>query len=343
MERLQGLVERYGGSTTEIIELEKREAEAKEGKATALGRNLEEQLRRNEELQKGSFSSSIIFDFWEFITNCFGNWTPHSEIDTLRNENALMEKEIEALELQNDRLTYDHGNGHYDPKTTKVLELRSNPDLVEHAVRTSTLERLKEENKVLLERVADLEKLKGSMGENVGKSGAAMVPRESFMNVQAELDASQAVVRQKETMEDRLKQVCPFPIFLPWLDFVSFLIYFSALPRQAFSAKADEFRKAVLALLGYRLDFLSSGRVKVSSIYAPNKDHSLLFSSASGGVGTMELVGAGSDGTLSDEVRRQVRFWVGERQSIPGFLASLTLTMFEDTTKGGSAGFVSSA
>lgn len=55
----------------------------------------------------------------------------------------------------------------------------------------------------------------------------------------------------------------------------------------------------------------------------------------------MELVGAGSEnGVLQDEVRRQVRFWVGERGCIPGFLASLTLTLFESSTIGNSAGYV---
>lgn len=56
----------------------------------------------------------------------------------------------------------------------------------------------------------------------------------------------------------------------------------------------------------------------------------------------MELVGSGSgDGPMNDEVRRQVRFWVAERGCIPGFLASLTLTLWEETTKGGAVGFVS--
>ena len=117
-----------------------------------------------------------------------------------------MEKEIEALELQNDRLTYEHGNGAYDPRTTRVLELRENPDLVEHAIRTSALERLRDENQALLHKIGELE-LRKAGGPSNGEGIEAMVPRQSFVNLQADLEASLAVVKQKETMELRLKQV----------------------------------------------------------------------------------------------------------------------------------------
>lgn len=95
--------------------------------------------------------------------------------------------------------------------------------------------------------------------------------------------------------------------------------------QQAFSDRADEFRKAVLSLLGYRLDFLSNGRVKVSSLYAPNKDYSLLFSSSAGGVGTMELLADDPDA----EIQQMISYWVHEQGCIPAFLASLTLTLYD--------------
>lgn len=134
----------------------------------------------------------------------------------MKNEYALAEKEIEALELENDRLTYEHGNGSYDTRTTKVLELRMNPDTNEHAIRSSTLERLREENETLLERVEELEQRKGAAV--VGVKVESMVPRQSLINVHAELEAALAVVKQKETMELRLTQVRSFPPPLNWRD-----------------------------------------------------------------------------------------------------------------------------
>ncbi|KAI5475139.1 hypothetical protein MNV49_001883 [Pseudohyphozyma bogoriensis] len=269
----RGLVERYGGSTTEILAKENEAGEDDTG--VIVGKSLEEQLRRNETLSE--------------------------ELNQLRNTNSLLQKEIDSLELQVGRLTYEHGNGAYDPRTTKVLQLAQNPDSIEHAIRSSTLERLRDENQALLRTLAELEQRKEG---SAGATGAvAMVPRASLVNMQAELDAANAVVQQKETMELRLKK--------------------------AFSDKADEFRKAVQSLLGYRLDFLSSGRVKVTSVYAESKDHSLLFASASGGVGTMEFSGAGGNTEVEDEIKQLVKYWVAERGCIPGFLASATLTWFD--------------
>lgn len=264
----RGLVERYGSSTTEI--LDKPATSNEDDTGVIVTRSLEEQLRKNEAVQQ--------------------------KLDQVRNSNALMLKEIEALELQVGRLTYEHGCGAYDARTTRVLQLRDNPDSQEHAIRTATLERLKEENSALLETIALLEARKGT---STAGDGVATVPRQSFENLQKDLQTAEASVKQKEIMELRLKK--------------------------AFSDRADEFRKAVLSLLGYRLDFLSNGRVKVSSLYAPNKDYSLLFSSSAGGVGTMELLADDPDA----EIQQMISYWVHEQGCIPAFLASLTLTLYD--------------
>lgn len=50
----RGLVERYGGSTTEIIGIEERESRQDEDDTGVIvGRSLEEQLKKNEALQSG--------------------------------------------------------------------------------------------------------------------------------------------------------------------------------------------------------------------------------------------------------------------------------------------------
>jgi hypothetical protein len=48
------LVERYGGNTTEIMDLEDRERMEKVGE-NKVSQSLEEQLRLNEELRQGMF------------------------------------------------------------------------------------------------------------------------------------------------------------------------------------------------------------------------------------------------------------------------------------------------
>lgn len=48
----RGLVERYGGSTTEIVDIELREDESETRKI--VGRSLADQLHQNERLQEGN-------------------------------------------------------------------------------------------------------------------------------------------------------------------------------------------------------------------------------------------------------------------------------------------------
>lgn len=125
----------------------------------------------------------------------------------MRNENALLIKEVESLELQNDRLTYEHNNGAYDPTKTKVLQLSFNPALEDLDLRTSTMDRLRDENAALLENIAELERRKGGGGDN---SSIPVVPRSSLVNVQADLKAALALVAQKDILALRVQKVSYF-------------------------------------------------------------------------------------------------------------------------------------
>lgn len=128
------------------------------------------------------------------------------ELTEISNENALLVKDVESLELENDRLTYEHNNGAYDPLKTKVLQLSMNPSSIDLDLRTSTMNRLREENAALLENVAELERRKvGGLRESGGV--IAMVPRASLVNLQSELDASKALVAQKDILASRIKSV----------------------------------------------------------------------------------------------------------------------------------------
>lgn len=201
----RGLVERYGGNTTEIIELEEREkrngeAKGKSAEADKVAQSLQEQLRLNEELQQGAFISLYAQGRADPIV--------FAELDEARNELALMEQEVDSLSAQIEQLEENQGiRGAYNPATTKVLEFRDSPDRVEHAIRSATLERLQAENRALLARLSDLDR--GS----VAQGGQSLVPRESLATAQAEIEKLKAAVAQKETMMKRIHQVhCPSTI-----------------------------------------------------------------------------------------------------------------------------------
>ncbi|GAA5910674.1 hypothetical protein JCM5296_001688 [Sporobolomyces johnsonii] len=284
----RGLVERYGGNTTEIIDLEERERRQAERDENTdeVGKTLEEQLRLNEELKQ--------------------------ELDEARNELALMEQEIEALSAQVDQLEENQGiRGAYNPATTKVLEFRDSPDRVEHAIRTATLELLRNENEALLRRLSDLER----RGAPPGAPPQELVPRESLVKANAEVEKLKALVAQKETMLKRISQ--------------------------AVAEKTENMRIAISKLLGYQLSFLDSGRIRVTSVYAPSKERSLAFDPWPGGPMPFKLVSATDEKIMRlDEVRRSIGFWLDSRSSLPGFMASLTMTLYEETTRGQAGGVV---
>ncbi|BGP16988.1 coiled-coil domain-containing protein mad1 [Rhodosporidiobolus nylandii] len=266
----RGLVERYGGSTTEIIDLEEREKREKEKGVDAASKSLQEQLELNELLQQ--------------------------ELDEARNELALMEQELDSLGAQVEQLEENQGiRGAYNPATHKVLEFRDSPDRVEHAIRQATLDRLRSENEALLRRLADVERGSAKAGEQPQQ----LVPRESLVQAQAEIEKVKKLVAQKETMLKRISQ--------------------------AVAEKTEIMRLAVQKLLGYQLSFLDSGRIRVTSVYAPSKDRSLAFDPWPGGPMPFKLVSATDEQIMGiEEVRRSIAFWLDSRSSLPGFMASLT-------------------
>ena len=92
------------------------------------------------------------------------------------------------------------------------------------------------------------------------------------------------------------------------------------------------------SLLGYRLDFLQNGRVRCTSMFSTSADQAFIFD---GEEGTMQLVSQEAmekNQEWFQEVKNLVDFWVNERESIPGFLAALTLELYEksisETTNG---------
>lgn len=186
---------------------------------------------------------------------------------------------------------------------TRILALRSNPTSDAEAIKLSTLTSLRDENKALL---AQLESPQNT-------SPAPFVPLATLANARAEILALEASVASKEKMLLRLKE--------------------------SFSRKALEFREAVASLLGWQMNFLPNGRVRMTSIfYPPNDDddeggNSLVFDGESG---SMQISG-GPKSEFGREVRGLIAFWVDQRKEVPGFLAAATLEFYERTTRAARA------
>ncbi|KAH8986753.1 hypothetical protein EDB86DRAFT_2953106, partial [Lactarius hatsudake] len=99
--------------------------------------------------------------------------------------------------------------------------------------------------------------------------------------------------------------------------------------RQVFAGKTAEFHEALSAILGVKLAFYDNGQVRVTSQY--DLGAAFVFQpalkDASGGGARMQLVAQGEGGP--QELPQLMRNWVEVEQSIPCFLASVTLGCYD--------------
>ncbi|KAI9040858.1 coiled-coil domain-containing protein MAD1 [Aspergillus affinis] len=195
---------------------------------------------------------------------------------------------------------------------TRVLELRDNPTAEAEKIKLSTLATLKAENQDLLAQ------LRGGQGD------ANVVPISTLESMKLEIQDMERTVADKEKRMRRLKEI--------W------------------TAKSSEFREAVASLLGYKLDFLPNGRVRVTSMFhlspayrhgdgsadsagpgsmGNGEENSIIFD---GENGTMKISG-GPNSLFAMEIKPLIKFWVEERKDIPCFLAAMTLDFFDKTTR----------
>ncbi|KAL1916480.1 uncharacterized protein VTP21DRAFT_5671 [Calcarisporiella thermophila] len=266
-----------------------------------------------------------------------------NKLKDLEQENADLKHEIEILDKQVGELEQAVGRGEYDRRTTKILQLKENPAAMSQVIRENTLSNLRAENNALLQQIRELQqRIHSPAGENEGVgqkrlrdenqgAGAAkrvcagdepdnqmavdvsipesvredLVPRMSFVRLKDENQRLENLVAEKDKRMMRLKEV--------------------------YKTKAQEVREAVFSLLGYKLDILENGRVRLTSIYSEKDDHSFVFTSEDNDSGTMQLIGGGNMQYVRS-LENHIKFWVVERGSIPAFLSTVTLELFEKTT-----------
>lgn len=214
----------------------------------------------------------------------------------LQDDVSKLEKAYAVLQSEHQAATV-HLNALQQSAKTRILALRSNPTGDVEAVKISTLNSLREENKELLAQ------LESSSHDPTAK----FVPVASLDNARAELKELEQVVADKEKRMMRLKQI--------W------------------SLKSLELREAVASLLGYKMEFVANGKFRLTSIFHPGEDggeaNSLIFD---GETGTMKISG-GNDSLFAKEIRPLIKFWVEERGEIPALMAAFTLEAYEKSTR----------
>ncbi|KAF2640297.1 MAD-domain-containing protein [Massarina eburnea CBS 473.64] len=206
----------------------------------------------------------------------------------LQDENTAMQKRIQLIESE-----YKAQNSQLkklkESSRIRVLELKENPTADAESLKLSTVLTLREANAALLAQ------LQGTAPGNIVSAAV-------LTSTQDELAEAHNQIAQMEKKTKRLKQI--------W------------------TAKSLEFREAVASVLGWKLDFMPNGRVKVTSMFKPadeDSENSIVFD---GEKGTMKVSG-GEQSEFARDIRDQIVYWVEGRKEIPCFLAALTLEFFE--------------
>ena len=227
-------------------------------------------------------------------------------------------KKIEELEQTLFELRGEIGAGRHVPPGVRVLSLCANPAQEWADLRQAALDRLKEENAALLQRLSTLSSsnpdptlpTNTTTPETTAAAAAAETEREEQLVPRA---SWLAVCEQKAQLEDDLRQKEKRLLRL----------------RQVFAAKSAEFREALSAILGVKIAFYDNGQVRVTSQY--DLGAAFVFQPAPGGSGgggaKMQLVAQGEGGP--QELPQLMRNWVEMEQSIPCFLASVTLECYD--------------
>ncbi|KAJ2752584.1 coiled-coil domain-containing protein mad1 [Coemansia pectinata] len=215
-----------------------------------------------------------------------------------KEELAKMVVRCEGLERDVARMELQLGAGlGYNPKTTRILQLKENPASMDYAIRSERLEALVAENAALVDRLRTAVVTEEEEGplfctiDNLRKENASL----------------------SQQLQDSGKLISRY--------------------RKEWKRKATQLREVVYSVLGFRVDFLSTGNVRFTSTYAQNLDHTFIFSHDPDNPTLMHLIGGASKPYLKG-LANDIRFWVQEKGSIPGFMATVTLMNFDDKPEG---------
>lgn len=230
--------------------------------------------------------------------------THHEQLGQLTRRNRTLQDEIDSLKTQQKVLekelsvTREQLNAAKQSSSVRILELRSNPTANHEAVKQSTINELRTENEHLRSLIHD--------GDTTSFQS---VPVSTLVALQRDLQTARDDTASWKKKCQRLKEV--------WSD------------------KSAEFKEAVFALLGWHVTFIPTNKMRVESVYYPSEtdehERSITFD---GERGSMKC-GGGPKSEFAMKISDLVKYWVREKNCIPGFLAALTLELYEQAVQDG--------
>ena len=245
------------------------------------------------------------------------------QLSQSQTQRAILDKELSTAKAQLQALQ--------STSRTRILELRSNPTSDHAAVKQTTLAHLRDENEALHAHIDALKShtnaAQDGEGDDVADGASDQAHRATVARLRDDVAARDARLASEAKGALRLKQ--------KW------------------KAVAREFREAVASILGWKLEVMPNGRVRVSSLLDADNaaaaassrkqreqggedgggeiagedegPNSIVFD---GVAGTMKVSG-GPRSRFEGEIRPLIEYWVDGRKEVPCFLAALTLELWE--------------
>lgn len=96
--------------------------------------------------------------------------------------------------------------------------------------------------------------------------------------------------------------------------------------KEIYRAASLEFREVIYLLFGYRVDRIGNNNYRISSVYAENEDEYLNFRLNE--MGELDMLETEYSHTLEEMVTN----YLAKHHSMPAFLSSLTLELFNKLT-----------
>ncbi|KAF3766977.1 MAD-domain-containing protein [Cryphonectria parasitica EP155] len=232
----------------------------------------------------------------------------HAQIGQLARKNRILQDDLDSLRTKFKviekelSVARDQLAAARRSSSVRVLELRDNPTARHEAVKQATIDELRTENEQLRTLVHD--------GES-GITSFQVVPVSTLVALQRDVENAKKETASAKKQCQRLKEV--------WKD------------------KSDEFKEAVFALLGWHVTFIPTNKMRVESVYYASEtdehERSITFD---GDRGSMKF-GGGPRSEFAMKLSDLTKYWVREKNCIPGFLAALTLEFYEQAVQEGRA------
>lgn len=228
----------------------------------------------------------------------------HEQLGQLARKNRKLQDDVTSLETKHKVLQKELSVAQEQlaaarqSSNVRILQMRSNPTDDYQAAKQAAINELRNENAELRLLVHD--------GDT---SKFPVVPVSTLIALQRDLQTARDETASARKKCQRLKEV--------WTD------------------KSAEFKEAVFQLLGWHVTFIPSNKMRLESVYYPSEtdehERSIVFD---GERGSMK-VGGGPRSAFALKISDMRKYWVSEKNCIPGFLAALTLELYDEAVREG--------